>query len=69
MILSVINAVYAIPYRGLKNSGLQRGLNPGPHDTVRRSNQLSYEATDVKSWSSLQFVMSPVRNECEMNDI
>ena len=32
---------------------------------VRRSNQLSYEATDVGSWS---FVSSnkPVRNECEV---
>ena len=32
---------------------------------VRRSNQLSYEATDVVSWS---FVNSkePVRNECEV---
>ena len=32
---------------------------------VRRSNQLSYEATHVGSWS---FVVSiePVRNECEM---
>ena len=32
---------------------------------MRRSNQLSYEATDVGSWS---FVGSdkPVRNECEM---
>ena len=33
--------------------------------TVRRSNQLSYEATDVGSWS---FVSSnePVKNECEV---
>ena len=32
---------------------------------VRRSNQLSYEATDFGSWS---FVSSnePVKNECEM---
>ena len=36
--------------RSLKNSGLQRGLNPWPRDTGARL-QLSYEATDVGSWS------------------
>ena len=30
-----------------KNSGLQRGLNPGPRDTGAMLYQLSYEATDV----------------------
>ena len=33
-------------FHDMKNSGLQRGLNP-----VLRSNQLSYEATDIGSWS------------------
>ena len=49
-----MNAIKAIAYRSLKKSGLQRGVN-----------QLSYEATDVGSWS---FVSSnePVRNECEV---
>ena len=32
---------------------------------VRRSNQLSYEATDVGSWSSVGS-NKPVRNECEL---
>ena len=50
----------SIAYRRLKKSRLQRGLNP-----MRRSNQLSYEATDVGSWS---FVSSnePVKNGCEV---
>ena len=38
MIVAVVNA---IAYRSLKNTRLQRGLNP-----VRRPNQLSYEDTD-----------------------
>ena len=36
-----------------KNSGLQRGLNPWPHDTGAMLYQLSYEATDVGSRSIL----------------
>ena len=36
--------------RSLKNSGLQRGLNPWPRDTGATL-QLSYEATDIGSWS------------------
>ena len=28
MILAVMNAIFAIAYRSLKNSGPQRGLNP-----------------------------------------
>ena len=49
-------------YRSLKNSGLQWGDLAIP---VQRSNQLSYEDTDVGSWS---FVGSkePVKNECEV---
>ena len=34
-----------------KNSGLQQGLNPWPHDTDAMLYQLSYEATDVGSRS------------------
>ena len=71
MIIAVMNAIYAIAYRSLKKSGLQRGSNgvrTGYRDLaiqVRRSNQLSYEATDVRSWS---FVSSnePVKNGCEV---
>ena len=38
--------------RSLKEKlGLQRDLNPWPCDPVRYSIQLSYEATDVGSWS------------------
>ena len=58
-----MNAIFTIAERSLKNSGLQRGLNLAI--PVRSSNQLSYEATDVGSWS---FVGSngPVRNESMM---
>ena len=50
-------------YRGLKKSGLQWGLNRDIAIRLPRSKQLSYEATDVGSWS---FVgpRVPVRNEC-----
>ena len=65
MIFAVINAIQAIANRSLKNSGLQQGLTRDIAILVRRSNQLSYEATDVGSWS---FVSSnePMRNECEV---
>ena len=33
MILAVMNAIFAIAYGTLKNSGLQRGLNPRPRNT------------------------------------
>ena len=33
MILAVMNAIFEFAERRLKNSGLQRGLNPRPHDT------------------------------------
>ena len=33
MILAVMSAIYAIAYGSLKNSWLQRGLNPWPQDT------------------------------------
>ena len=40
MILVVKNAILAIAWRSLKNSGLRRGLN-----------QLSYKDTGDRSWS------------------
>ena len=40
MTLVVMNAILAIAWRSLKNSGLRRGLN-----------QLSYKATGDRSWS------------------
>ena len=33
MILAVMDAILAIAQRSLKNSGIQRGLNPWPRDT------------------------------------
>ena len=64
MIFAVTNAIFTIAQRSLKNSGLQRGLNPWPRDSGATL-QLSYEATDVGSWS---FVGSnvPWRNESMM---
>ena len=67
MILAVMNAIFAIALRSLKISGLQRGLNRDLAIPVRRSNQLSYEATDVGGWSfvgsymihSSQFIYDP----------
>ena len=67
-ILEVMNAILAIAYRSLTNSVLQRGLYTRDLAMpVRRSNQLSYEAADVGSWS---FVGSPVpvKNE-SMNEM
>ena len=66
MILAVMKVIYAIAYtEACKKSGLYWGLNVYPATTVRCSNQLSYEATDVGSWS---FVgrKEAVRNECEV---
>ena len=33
MILAVMNAIFEFAVRSLKNSGLQRGLNPRPRNT------------------------------------
>ena len=74
MILAVMSAIFAIADGRLKNSGLQRERSTGEVNgvwtrdfaiSVRRSDQLRYEATDVGSWS---FVGSnaPVRNEWMM---
>ena len=50
-----------------KNSGLQRGLNPWPHDTGAMLYQLSYEATDVGRRSIVGSHV-PVK-EMSVNDI
>ena len=51
MIFAVVKAIIAIAYRSLKNSWLQRIWTRDLAIPVRRSNQLSYKATDVGSWS------------------
>ena len=63
MILAVINTIYAIAYiEAWKIQDFNRGWTHDLAIPVRHSNQLSYEATDIGSWS---FVGSndPVRNE------
>ena len=66
MILAVMNAIYAIAY--IEAWKIQDFNGVWTRDLaipMQRSNQLSYEATDVGSWS---FVgpNEPVRNECEV---
>ena len=66
MILAVMNAIYAIAYIEARktqdfNSVWIRELAI----SVRHSNQLRYEATDVGSWSFVG-LKEPVRIECEV---
>ena len=64
MILAVMKAIYAIAYiEAWKSQDFNGVWTCDLVIPVRRSNQLSYEATDVGSWS---FVgpKEPVRNEC-----
>ena len=66
MILAVMNAIHAIPYiAAWKSQDFKRVWTRDLVILVRHSNQLSYEATDVGSWS---FVVpkESVRNECEV---
>ena len=66
MILAVIHAIYAIAYlEAWKSQDFNRVWTCNLPILVQRSNQLSYEATLVGSWS---FVgpKEPVRNECEV---
>ena len=50
MILAVINTIYAIVYEeAWKIQNFNRGWSPDLAIWVRRSNQLSYEATDFGS--------------------
>ena len=61
-----MKAIYAIAYvEAWKPQDFKGAWTRDLAIPVRRSNQLSYEATDVGSWS---FVSSkePVRNECEV---
>ena len=66
MILAVMNAIYAIAYlEAWKSQDFHRVWTRDLPILVQCSNQLSYEATDVGSWS---FVgpKEPVRNEFEV---
>ena len=65
MVLAVMNAIYAIAYLEAWKSQDFNRVWTCDLAIVRRSNQLSYEGTDVGSWS---FVgpKEPVRNECEV---
>ena len=61
-----MNAIYAIAYvEAWKSQNFNRVWTRDLAIVVRRSNQRSYEATDVESWL---FVgpKEPVRNECEV---
>ena len=66
MLLAVLNGIYAIEYIEASNSqDFNRFWTFDPSATGSCSDHLSYEATDVGSWS---FVgpKEPVRNECEV---
>ena len=65
MIIAVMNAIWVIAYRSLEKSGLNGVWTRDLAIPLRRSKQLSYEATHVGSWS---FVSSnePVKNGCEV---
>ena len=66
MILAVMKAIYAIAYiEAWKSQNFNGVWARDLAIPVRRSNQLSYEATDVGSWS---FVgpKEAMRNECEV---
>ena len=67
MILAVINAIiYEIEYiEAWKSQDFNRVWTHDLAMPVRCSNQLSYEATDVGSWSVVG-PKEPVRNECEV---
>ena len=66
MILAVRNAIYAIAYlEAWKSQDFNRVWTRDLAIVVRRSNQLSCEATDVGSWS-LVGPKEPVRNECKV---
>ena len=66
MILAVMNAFYAVAY--IEAWKIQDFNGVSTRDLaipVRRSNQLSYEATDVGSWSSVGS-NETMKNECEL---
>ena len=64
MILAVMNAIFATAYvEAWKTQDLNEVWTRVLALLVRRSNQLSYEATDVWSFMGSN---EPVRNECEV---
>ena len=66
MMLAVMKAIYAIAYvEAWKSQDFNRVWTCDLAIPVRRSNQLSYEDTNIGSWP---FVgrKEPVRNECEV---
>ena len=66
MILAFMNAIYAIAYIEAWKSQDFNGVSTRDLAIpVRRSNQLSYKATDFGS-SSFVGSNEPVRKECEM---
>mgnify|MGYP007094275874 CR=1 FL=1 len=66
MILAVMKAIYGILYiEAWKSKDLNGVWTRDLAIPLRRSNQLSYEATDVGSWSFVD-PKEPVRNECEV---
>ena len=66
MIFAVMNAIYAIAYiEAWKSQDFNGVWTRDLAILVRRSNQLSYEATDVGSWS-LVGSNEPVRNEYQV---
>ena len=66
MILSVMNAIYAVEYVEAWNSqDFNRVWTCDPGTTLWCSHQLSYEAADVGSLSCVG-PKEPVMNECEV---
>ena len=66
MILAVMNVIYAIAYtEACKKSGLWGVWTCDPATAVQCSNQLSYEAADMGSWS-FGGPKEPTRNDCEV---
>ena len=66
MILVVINTIYAIAYiEAWKSQDFNRAWTHDLAISVWHSNQLSYKATDVESWSFVS-PKEPVRNEFEV---
>ena len=51
MIIAVMNAIKQLPIEGWKSQDFNCVWTRDLTIPLRRSNQLSYEATDVESWS------------------
>ena len=65
MIIAVRNAIEAIACRAWKGQDSNGVWTRDLAVPVRRSNQLSYEASDVGSWSIVSS-NEPVKNGCEV---